>query len=393
MNKNTGLDNIPDEILDLISKEATNSLSIEDKKELFSWIDSNPHLKNQYDEFLDQMKKHHLIYHANQTDSDKAWKQINKSLKPSSKTKTLYLRIGAIAASLLVLIAIGWILNDSLLNKTETVAEIHQVERSNEAVLVLSNGEQLNLNDSEQEIPEDNKHISIVNTPGEVLSYETKGEKPEQLSYNKLIVPMGARYQLQLSDGTKVWLNSDSEIEYPIAFGDNERKVKIKGEVYFEVKTDIERPFLISINSYEVKALGTAFNISSYDEDSFFQTTLVEGKVEVTNWLGEKIMLDPGQMLNIEHKKQTLELRNVDTRFYTSWKDGILHFNKVTLSELMVKLERWYNVSIDFENEEKKGLIYSGAMENSRNIEFLLNLIEKTADVQFELNEKQIVVK
>ncbi|MEZ5198982.1 MAG: FecR domain-containing protein [Bacteroidales bacterium] len=394
MNANYDFENIPDQILDLITRKATGTLSQEDEELLISWIKINPHLKGQYEEFLNQMNNHYLIYLSNQRDGDKAWRQIKKRIKPATSHRSLYLKIAAYAATIMLLIAISWLLSTSYFDADETVAESIEIpERSNEAVLILSNGNHLTLNESGMEVLNEDGNINIINKPGEVLSYESKGKQSEHLVFNKLIVPLGARYQLKLSDGTRVWLNAGSEIEYPVSFGAGERKVSIKGEVYFDVKTDPEWPFIISVNSYEVKALGTAFNVSSYDEDTFFQTALIEGKVEITGRRGQKLMLNPGQLVNIIHESQATEVSDVDTRFYTSWKDGILHFNKVTLAELMVKLERWYDVKIVFENPKKKELIYSGAMENSRNIEFLLNLIEKTADVKFELNEQAILVK
>jgi ferric-dicitrate binding protein FerR (iron transport regulator) len=178
-----------------------------------------------------------------------------------------------------------------------------------------------------------------------------------------------------------------------VAFGPGERTVKLVGEAYFDVASDPDRPFVIETNGYSITALGTAFNVSTYTDDTFLETTLVEGTVEVEARQGEIISLNPGQSMRIEHESQEYELQDVDTRFYTSWKDGVLHFNKVFLSELCVKLERWYDAEILFSDPEKGKLVYSGALENSRSLEYLLNLIEQTADVRFVMEKSTIRVE
>jgi len=386
--------NIPDDILELLAGSACGTLPENKKKQLLGWLSDHPQLSNECDEFRDRVKKTYLLHLKKELNHNQAWNRIHKQIHPNSKTRSFIIKFLPYAAIFVMLGGLVWYLYHSFEKKAESIDIVNQLpERTHQAILIQSNGKQIDLNNPNQINLMEKGDINITNKPGEILAYDTGDVNPDEVGMNKMIVPAGARYQLQLSDGTMVWMNSASEIEYPVSFGKNERRIRLEGEAYFEVKSDSQHPFIISTNGYEITVSGTAFNVSTYKSDSFMETTLVEGKVEVTGRDGKSVNLAPGQMVKIVHEDQSLLVSEVDTRFYTSWKDGVLHFNKVSLYELTVKLERWYNVNIEFSDKGKMNLLYSGAMENSRNIEFLFDLIEQTADVNFVVEENTIRVE
>ncbi len=385
---------IPDEILDLLARKALGQLPKSREQELADWLAAHPMLEDESVEFRSMIKKYRLLQRAGRFDPEAARLKFLAKLNSPPPKRKLYQYVLGYAAAILFFAALGWYLVNMVSRRQDRFTQETVIpERHNKAILILSNGEQLILDQPGKTVMEEEGNITIRNTPGEVLAYDRPGKPAAGKVMNSLLVPAGARYQVLLSDSTRVWVNSVSTLEYPVAFNGPERRVTLSGEAYFEVSTDPARPFVIETNGYEVRVLGTSFNVSSYGADAFMQTTLVAGSVEVGKRNGESMMLEPGQAITINNADQTSTVEAVDTRFFTSWKDGILHFNRVTLEELAVKLERWYDVEIQFTDPEARQLMYSGAMENSRDITFLLDLIEQTADVTFEVEGNRILVK
>jgi ferric-dicitrate binding protein FerR (iron transport regulator) len=386
---------IPDSILELLALKAGGRLSPARKKILADWISDNPRYQKDCEVSLAQFQKHFYVHLHQQVDQEKAWQTIRQ--KTGRRKPLMYFtkRWAGIAAIALVLLGIGWAISTT--NKkaeiTKPIAIVPQIERGNKAVLILSDGNQLLLDNTGDTLLQETGGVNIRNKAGEMLAYSSSENPMKAQTLNTLIIPAGARYQVQLSDGTQVWMNSASQLEYPVAFAKGERKVKLTGEAFFEVSKDAACPFIIEANGYEVKVLGTAFNVSAYATDAFMETTLVSGSVKVTSKNGEVVRLEPDQMLRINNQNQTADLEKVDTRFYTSWKDGILYFDNLPMEELARRLERWYDVKIVFSNEKTKQLRFSGAMENSRNIQFLLNLISQTTNIKFSQHEKTITVE
>jgi transmembrane sensor len=385
---------IPDDILHRLTLKALDRISPEEAKELNRWLQKNPKAQEECNIFTDKIKKMHWSYQSKNIDIPNHF--IETILAEQTPDRPPYIRfysLFAYAATFLILAGFIWYF---LYNPKDPATKITQsetpvLERQNRAILVLSDGTNMDLNTSESLADENGVHIT--NQPGELLRYEKSDTTKEDMRMNRLIIPAGARYQLQLSDGTKVWMNAGSELDYPIAFAANQRRVKLKGEAFFDVVKNETAPFIVEANGYEIVVLGTSLNISAYDCDDFIQTTLVSGELKVNSRQGTSHRLKPGQMAMINHNDQYVSIKDVDTRFYTSWREGILHFNKITLQELAKKLERWYDVKIFFDNEQAAGLTFSGAMENSRDIRFLLKLIGQAANVEFEIEENRIYVK
>lgn len=387
---------IPDEVLHWLTLKALGKLAETESEKLNRWMHENPEACNDCASFTDKVKKTHWTYLSKNIADPKTIVVKLLPFKTNNRAgnRSIFPYL-AYAASLLILAGFLWyFLYQS--DKTEIETTQHEapaLERKNRALLVLSDGTSHELDKSGSAEMTGEGGVKITNLPGEILRYEQEDTSTDEKPMNCLIVPAGARYQLQLSDGTKVWMNSESELEYPVSFSANHRSVRLTGEAFFEVKENKNAPFKIEANGYEIVVYGTSLNISAYANDSFIQTTLVTGALEVNSREGDTFRLDPGQMAMISHNNQEVSISNVDTRLYTSWRDGILHFHKISLKELAIKLERWYDVEIVFDSEQKSGLLFSGAMENSRDIRFLLKLIGQAANVEFEISEKQIYVK
>jgi len=396
MESNQIYQNIPDNILELIKAKASGKISPDEASVLRKWLQQHPQFQQEYEGLLKMVLTFKGIKQISEIDQQLAWEKINRhTLNKNNRKRLLYKALPYAAAAVIVL-AFTWYF--AFLNQTKPVEDlvIEQPivpERYQKATLVLSDGRQMQLDQQMATSVEEQDGFTIENKPGEMLAYSEDGNLVNESRINKLIIPAGARYQVKLSDGTIVWLNSVSELEYPVVFSKNERKVKLSGEAFFEVSPDNKRPFIVDVNGTLVTVLGTSFNISSYKNDQFFETTLVSGSVKITGNNGSSRSISPGEQLKLNNETQEIAVDKVDTRFFTSWREGILHFNRVSLKELAQKLSRWYDVEIVFENEKAARLVFSGAIENSRKIDFLLDLIAQSSGIQYEIKSDKIIIK
>ena len=260
------------------------------------------------------------------------------------------------------------------------------------ASLILNDGQEIML-DKRLSLMESDSSVVLSNEKGE-LSYRNVRDRAGESSVNTLRVPCGGEYQLMLADGTRVRVNSESELVFPTCFNSDRREVFLKGEAYFQVAPDSDKPFYVRVNDYIVKVTGTSFNVTSYTDDPCTMTTLVEGKVSVygndSTWNCD---LTPGHMLKFDKGTARVTSEECDPRIYTSWIDGEFKFRDMRLEDIMKKLNRWYDFEVAYEEEELKDLRFSGAAEKYNPVEFLLKMIEEVTKVRFDIEGKRIMVK
>jgi len=205
--------------------------------------------------------------------------------------------------------------------------------------------------------------------------------------YNEIYAPFGTRSALKLSDGTLVWLNSGSSIKYPDRFKDKERIVYLNGEAYFEVKSDLKKPFIVKSTRLNTKALGTKFNVSDFKTSIFSEITLVEGKVEVNRSDSAKTgklitTLKPSQHLSYNNLTGDTILRNEDTYKYFSWKDGKIIFRNEPLSRVVQKIGQIYNVDIELKGQEIENYSYRATFQDE-SLEEILKLLKISSPINY----------
>ncbi len=208
--------------------------------------------------------------------------------------------------------------------------------------------------------------------------------------YNTLEIPRGGEYSLTLADGTKVWMNADSKLKYPISFVEDRRVVYLEGEAYFEVAKDASKPFIVSTTSGDISVLGTQFNVKNYAEDKTIYTTLVEGSVLFRGTTNRETILVPGQQIIFSPEYGTQELKQVNVNNFIGWKDNLFQFEELSLDDIMKTLSRWYDVTVSYEKEELKQLQFSGNLDKYSNIESFLKLFEVGAKIEFKVDKKHI---
>lgn len=256
------------------------------------------------------------------------------------------------------------------------------------AILYPGNGQPVVLNSKEHKeiLTAGNLRLSQRDS---CVSYEAVEPVARLAEMHGLEVPHGGEFQLTLSDGTQVYLNSMSRLNYPPVFTGRERRVELSGEAYFSV-THSDLPFIITVNGVEVKVLGTEFNVRAYPDEKNFQTTLVKGKVAVTA-SSEEIILSPGEqaVMNAQGK---LTKRKVDVTKYIAWREGNIAFEDERLEEIMIKLAKWYNIEVLYAHPGLKEICFTGNINRYGDIRVLLNKIEKLDVVRFHMDGNRIMV-
>ena len=260
------------------------------------------------------------------------------------------------------------------------------------AVLILSDG-QMKMLDENFPVLSDGKQ-QIINKDGRVVYPETKAENTDTVEmYHEIKVPRGGEYKVTLSDGTRIWLNSESSVCYPIAFKKEERRIRISGEVFLEVAKDSLHPFIVSSQHLKVRVLGTKFNMRDYQIEKNAAATLVEGKVEVAGICGKTAVLKPSEQCIYDQTKGSAEVIEVDTELFVSWKDGIYQFKSQRLEDILNVISRWYDVEVYYQNPEVKDIMFSGRLKRYDNAQSLLEAFEKVGGVKFSIEEKNVIVK
>lgn len=257
------------------------------------------------------------------------------------------------------------------------------------AHIILEDGNQVALSGKNDSLLYDENGVLIQQQNG-TISYIAKVESQEE-KFNTIIVPRGGEYNLRLSDGTRIWINSGSSVKYPVQFVGNERIVELNGEAYFEVAKDKVKPFLVKTNRQTVKVYGTSFNIEAYPENNFQYTTLAEGSVGVYH-IDREYRLSPGQQAQVSTDNQTVKVMEVDVNSICSWCLGKLSMENEPLEKILTKLSRWYDVDFTYTENSLKNLHFTGDLERYADFSDILKLIQMTTSVNFIVEGRKVKV-
>ena len=325
----------------------------------------------------------------------RGYRKFRKNMRRQSMQRSI-IRL-SVAASLLIALSVVWLLverdrPEDCVKMAETVAETVVEPGTCRAFLQLSSGERIVLEKSGQrDLHEMSGNIRIDS--GKVVYSAQAVAQPGTVVYNTLSVPHGGEYRLLLADGTAVHLNAGSELRYPVAFAVAERKVYLKGEAWFEVAKDAERPFYVETDEVSIRVYGTAFNVNTHGLRAT-ETILVEGEIGISGKgsTGERRMR-PGQLAACDHHSGEITFREVDIRKYTAWKNGEFCFNDDTLEEILEELGRWYDVKVIFRSAGKKDIRFSGHLKRYENIQKILGAISESTGIVFHISDRMIIVE
>ena len=214
----------------------------------------------------------------------------------------------------------------------------------------------------------------------------------KEIGYNTINVPYGGTYTVELCDGTKVYLNLGTTLEFPSRFDGKVRSVILKGEAYFDVARNVSKPFVVEVDEMKVKVLGTSFNVKSYVDEPGVYTTLVEGSVAILRDGQPEKKIKPGEQAYYNKGVGTLSIAEVDVNEFTSWKDGLFYFKDIALEEILRIVSRWYDLEVFYMNQGAKSVIYSGKLPMYSSVEDVLRKFEISGDVRFELKGRTLTV-
>lgn len=225
-------------------------------------------------------------------------------------------------------------------------------------------------------VVEEHSRMNTVNTSEAVSFITERGDKKE----------------VYLPDGSKIVLNVDSELSYPREFNDSIREVTLIGEAFFDIKRNVNKPFIVNTNSIKIRVLGTSFNVKSYTKDKKVETTLVSGKVELIKDEETPIILAPSQKAVFHKKENKLEIEEVKSLDVVAWKEGTLIFNKTPLQEMVIDLERKYNAKIIINSKNLLNYEYTGTFDNL-SIEEVLKLLTISSPIKYSIENEKIILE
>jgi len=259
------------------------------------------------------------------------------------KVRFFYLRV---AASLLLFLGIGSAIFFIATPKLNKGIAIIAEPVSNNATLVLANGKKVSIGNKQSKIRYSADGSGIIVNDSSSIAQSARNE-----GLNQLIIPFGKRSYITLADGTKVWLNSGSKLIFPSVFKGKTRVVYLEGEALFEVTKNNDKPFFVETDQFKIKVYGTKFNVQAYQNDKDYNVVLVEGKINMNSkegLLSKEIFLAPNQIATILRGKEIFEINNIEnTSFYTAWVDGYLTFRDEAVTNVLKRVSRYYNVSIE----------------------------------------------
>ncbi|ADY53711.1 anti-FecI sigma factor, FecR [Pseudopedobacter saltans DSM 12145] len=272
---------------------------------------------------------------------------------------------------------------------TQQLATYNTDETNEKQVtLTLSDGTKVNLNQDKTGVLSE-ESVEIVGSEG-LLAYTSNSSDTllkSKLVYNTLKTPSGVQYHLMLSDGTKIWLNGNSEIKYPVAFRAGERSVELSGEAYFEVAKS-QKPFKVYAKTTTVQVLGTHFNVMAYKDDAEIKTTLLEGSVKVKSLTKEQILRPGQQAISSE---SDLTVYNTDAELVVGWRKGLFTFNNEPLEQVMKQISRWYNMDVVYSKSRTK-VLFTGIIPVRDDVKKALLPVEEAANIKFDVKDGKIII-
>ncbi len=377
----------------LITKEIIGEITSEEAAIIQEWLGRSTDNRKLYESIKRGERRAERDDYVDKLDIDHAWEKLKSGLIRTKNDSRLRIDwISRVAAVLIIglLASAVYFISRNKQKPSVQLAQTALSPGSSKAILLLDDGKQVYLEEVENDSILEVDGTLITNIPGQLSYVGSKSNELEPI-YNEVKVPRGGEYRITLSDGTKVWLNSESQIKYPVNFDDKVRKVWVEGEVYFDVEPDKNRPFVTEVRDVEIEVLGTEFNVEAYGETNMVSTTLVEGSVKLTKDLEEIIIMPNQQAVIFDNKKKFL-VSNVDARAYALWKEGIIFCEGERLEVVMNKLARWYDANLFYMNPSLKNKRFSIEVKRYQNIESVLDILSATNKVRFEVHQNNITI-
>lgn len=394
---------------ELLSLFVEGKISREEYARLFKYIEENPgeqNLNSAIDHVFGKIKSHDLLSNEEigliyQNIIEDSRFEPEEEIRFSDRMQSVWRQI-SVAASILILLSTA--LYFYATRQPEKMASANQTPESkivepitpggDKAVLTLSDGSRIILDNAKNGILANQAGVSIQKTSKGKLLYTFSNSSAsakdfhENVIYNKIETPAGGKYQVNLPDGSMVWLNASSSLRFPALFSGDTREVELTGEAFFDVAKNKNKPFKVITKDQIVEVLGTQFNINSYADEGSIKTTLIEGSVKII-YKDKVVLLTPGQQF--QPKNLNVKVVEADTEEVVAWKNGYFLFKNEDIQSIMRKLSRWYNVEISYSGEIPQ-VGFGGNISRSKDISEVLNVLQLTNAVHFKVEGRRIIV-
>ena len=357
-----------------------------------SLISENPEEQRLINQLTNEQKRSELWDRFCENDKADAVKYFRKELLRRSRVRSLY-HWGWVAAVVVLMISVGsvmvWKFVGTMENNLPVMGQSITPGKM-QAQLQLADGSVVWL---DRCLPDTILLQAgvMIHTGEQGLNYEAN-VADQVVQYNTLKIPRGGEYKVILTDGTEVTLNSESELRYPVKFSTGQRRVYCSGEAYFRVAHDENRAFVVESEGMMVEVLGTEFNLNTYNNENMIYTTLVKGRVKV-GAVGHEIIIVPGEQALFNRRDQQIMKEVVDVEEVIAWKNGNFVLEEQTLEQIMQQLSRWYDFACFFQSEDLKRLTFKGSVPRYSDFEKVLEMLAGTDEVKFEVKGKTVTVR
>ncbi|MBA9076255.1 FecR family protein [Rufibacter quisquiliarum] len=380
---------------DLAEKWLNGTITPEEEQEFSTWYHTDQDAPVTVTSYYAESEAEHKakIFHAIK-------ESINQEKESRSSRKKTFLATWISAAAVIALLLVSVGAYFSLLQEggssIKAVTKPHLRYKNDvpaggeKALLTLADGQVIVLEESRDGMELEQGIAKVIKMNGSLAYNQGVKGNNNEVVYNTVSTPRGGQYQVVLADGSKVWLNAASSIRFPTAFTGKERKVQLIGEAYFEIARNTAMPFKVEAGEVEVKVLGTHFNVMAYQDEKVLETTLLEGSVQVTQAEKEQVLV-PGQQAVHQYGGAGFKLKKVDVEDVTAWKNGVFLFEQSDLKQVMRQVQRWYDVEVVYEGTVP-ALAFTGVIPRKENVSKLLEVLEMTGGVEFEISGRTVLV-
>jgi transmembrane sensor len=371
---------------ELIFKYLKGELSDPEQTELDSWIEESDANRALFSELTNPAHLNVALNELYQKDKKSAYRRLSRRLFPKKfnvlKLSPVIFRYVAAAVVLGLIATVIYVYTIQKPNKKgpqeyagkEEVQDI--LPGGNHAVLTRSDGKHIVLDSIGVGTLLNDGDAKIIKSQDGQIVYQAAEKAPAEVGFNSVSTPASAQFQVILPDGSKVWLNALSRLDYPTAFTGNVRKVSLSGEGYFDVARDKSKPFHVNVDGMDVQVTGTEFNINAYKDEALVKSTLFEGGVKITR---DEISfeLSPGQQLQVDPRTKQVKVKDADLEAVSAWKNGVFYLNNVDIATLMRQAARWYDIEIEYPNGiPMVNLI--GEIDRNTNLSELMKVLNET---------------
>jgi len=390
-------------INELIIKYLDQSLTAKELEEINRWRNASATNQLLFEKLTDTKSINKELEKLYSYDEDKNWEKIRNTLVVEHEVpvRKLVWKRFAVAASIALLISVGgYVAYKNKTDKTLATTGSPKVIQNdvapggNKAVLTLANGSQIVLDSANNGTLAQQGNAKVIKLQSGQLTYkQTISEPSNETGYNTISTPRGGQYQIELSDGTKVWLNAASSLRYPSSFNGKIRSVELTGEGYFEVAKNASQPFEVTANGVKVDVLGTHFNVNAYDDEAFISTTLLEGSVRVNKGAAGKI-IKPGEQAQASNTASSVAIvpaADVNTDQIMAWKDGKFYFESADLKLVLRQFARWYDVDVIYEGNVSNEKFF-GIMKRNITLANVLKSLQANG-VKFRIEGNKLYVQ